>query len=182
MTVAKSDAFEGERLARLLLGTLEADLPDALDDVAGRWVAEAALALPDPVTYHLGFNPTLLELESTSFPIVAVIPGETVPEGPTGGWGFQKEAQVVDIHFFVAADDLDTVGILSWRYAEAIRSVLQGNRVIGGYEQADYRPEFEPGLAGRHPKYRLAEMADSLSEADVDYVQGGRITITLRGG
>lgn len=175
-----SDAYDGERLARAVKSLLEANLAAKLDVVQARWAVEAAVSLPDPVTFHLGFNPNLLELESTSFPFVAVIPGERVPEeSARRAWGVQSETYVVDIHFFVVADTEAEVGPVCWRYAEAVTLVLQDSRAIGGYEQVAYKPDVEVGLSGRHPKKRFANMTKA---ADVDYVQGARVTIELMGG
>ncbi len=179
MTVARSDAYDGERLARQIKAILQAGLPTALDAVELRWKDVAPVTLPDPKTYQLGFNPTLLEQVSADFPIIGIIPGERVPTSGVKAWGAQRESIVIDIHFFVVAATHADVGLIVWRYAEAIVNVLQANRVIGTFTQEDYKPEIEFGVAGRHPKTRGANM---MKEADVDYVQGGRVTLELGGG
>lgn len=179
MTVDPSDAYDGERISRLVLAILETELPAALEAVEARWADEAAVPLTDPVTLHLGFKPTLLELESSAFPIIAVIPGERIPQGSVKAWGAQREHLVIDTHFFVAAGSIDEVEPQVWRYAEAIVGVFQNNRVIGRFAQEDYKPEIEFGVAGRHPKARGANLQ---KDSDTDYVQGGRVTIELAGG
>ncbi len=179
--VTAASTYDGERLSRLVQTALADELSDALDTVEARWAATVPVTLPDPVTYQLGFNPVLLEKESVDFPIVAVIPGERVPEDDRKRvWGaYQKEAYYVDIHYFVVADTIDQVNLICYRYTEAIVAVLQAHRVIGSYEQLDWKPEVELGIAGRHPKAKLADLS---MEADTDYVVGGRVTIALAGG
>jgi hypothetical protein len=178
MTVAATNAYDSERIARLLKGYIEAGLPAKLDLVEARWASEAPLTLPDPVTFYLGFMPDLLELYSASFPIVCVIPAERNPEG-AASWGFQKHDALLDIHFFNVADTYDDIFLYTYRYAEAITLLLQDYHFIANHEQKEYKPEVKLGMAGRHP---VSGFSDMSTEAGTDYVQGGRVTITLKAG
>jgi len=178
MVVAATSAYDSERIARLIKGYIEDELSAKLDLVEVRWAAEAPLTLPDPVTLVLGFMPDLLELYSESFPIICVIPAERDPEG-AASWGFQEHRATIDIHFFNVADTYANVFLYTYRYAEAMTLLLQDHHFIGNHEQADFKPEIELGMAGRHPVAQYTNMTES---GGVDYVQGGRVTITLKAG
>jgi len=179
MAVALTNAYDSERIARLLKSSLESELADVLDLVEARWADEAPITLPDPVTFTIGFNPDLLDLYSASFPIVSVIPGERDPAG-TALWGSQQHQAVIDIHFFVVADTYANVHLYAYRYAEAITRLLQDHHYIGNHEQQDYKPSVEMGISARHPVSGYANM--NPSGGGTDYVMGGRVTITLKAG
>lgn len=178
MTVAATTAYDSERLARLLKDIVDDELPAKLDLVQARWASDAPLTLPDPVTFYLGFTPDMLELYSGVFPIISVIPAERDPDG-AASWGFQKHTAVLDIHFFNVADTYANVFLYTYRYAEALTLLLQDHQYIGNHRQQDYKPPVFLGTAGRHPKAGYTDMS---VESGVDYIQGGRITITLMGG
>ena len=135
MVVAPTDAYDSERVARLLDGYIQAGLPTKLDLVETRWADDAPLTLPDPVTYYLGFMPELLELYSASFPIVCVIPAERDPVG-AASWGFQKHRAIIDIHFFNVADTYSNIFLYTYRYAEAITLLLQDYHFCLSYRYA----------------------------------------------
>jgi hypothetical protein len=175
-----ADEYNAELVAKAVLTKLQSDLSDALDDVEDAWDAlDSEVTLPDPVTWFEGHEPTVLEMESSEFPFVAVLAPESEPQERPARWGFQEETVRVLVHYFVVADDADTVNKRSHRYAQAIRKVLQGQRNFEGYEQTDYRPHVRISTASRHGKTTEADMFDS---DQVDYIQMGEIEVRFDGG
>jgi len=176
--VASTSAYDSERIARLLTTIIKSEIAANLTLVETRWAAVAPITLPVPVSYTMGFNETLLERYSAEFPIISVIPAERDPEGPSL-WGAQSHQAIIDIHFFVAADAQDDVNLLTYRYAEAMTLLLQDHQFVGDHRQNDYKPAVELSPSARHP---VAAFADMQTEGGTDYVQGGRVTITLKAG
>lgn len=171
-------AYDAERVGQGLLDLLEDELADALDAVEVLWSADP-VTLPDSETWHFGHKPTVLELESSSFPFVSAIAIGTTPEDRPSRWGYQEETIPVYVDYFVVADTESVVNKRAHRYAEAIVSVLQAQRVIEGYQQQDYRPGVNLSEASRHAK---TEDADMFNDDDVDFIQGGRVSVVFEGG
>jgi hypothetical protein len=177
--VEASEAYNAEYLAKLVKARLENQLEDALSDVEDRWSDDDPLTLPTPITYFYGYNPTVLEMESSEFPYVATLSPGREPLGRSE-WGYQSEEVTVYVDFFCVSDDATTVSKITDRYAEAIMTVLQSDRWFGkGYGQRDFRPSVDISVASRHSKTKNADMFD---EDDIDFIQGGRVEIVLQGG
>jgi hypothetical protein len=173
--------YDAERVGKALKERLESELPDALETVEAAWAGSDPVTLPEPATWFRGHKPTVLELESSSFPFVAVIVAETEPKSAPSRWGYQEEELPVFVDYFVVADDEATVNKRVHRYAEALLTVLQEERVVEGYQQRDYRPRVRLSEASRHAKTRTADMLVPV-EGDEDFIQMGRIQVTFDGG
>jgi len=174
-------SYDNERIAKTLLERLEANLPGQLDVVEALWVTEGdPVTLPDPVTYFRGHKPTVLGEDSTYFPFVAVLIMSRSPQGAPLRWGYQESNMPAFVDFFVVADDEDTVNKIASRYGEAIVLALQEERYVAGYKQDDWEPLVSISEASRHPK--TAAQADMFDDADVDFIQGGRVEIGFEGG
>jgi hypothetical protein len=173
-------SYDAERVGAALKTRLEDELPDALDAVEALWADSDPVTLPDPVTWFEGHKPTVLEMESSEFPFVAVIAAEATPQERPSRWGYQEEMLMGFVDYFVVAADEATVNKITHRYAEAILSVLQEERFIyEGYGQQDYRPRVRLSEASRHAKTANADM---FKDADVDFIQMGRVEVVLEGG
>jgi hypothetical protein len=172
-------SYDAERVGKALKERLEDELSAALDVVEAAWEDTDPVTLPEPVTWFFGHKPTVLEMESSEFPFVAVMAARSSPLERPSRWGYQPETLSVFVDYFVVADDEATVNKRVHRYAEAIRAVLQDGRVLSGYQQSDYRAEVNVSEASRHAK---TENADMFLAADVDYIQMGRVTVNLFGG
>ena len=169
-------AFDGERIIRDLKTLAEADLATQLDAVEALWADVEAITLPDPETYYIGHNPTVLELASSAFPWIAFMFAARDPEGQAE-WGYQDQRNRIIIDFFVVADDQATCNLIALRYAEALVALLQSQATAGDYKQVDHEPRVNLSQASRHKK---TATADLFTEADVDFIQGGRIEVEFK--
>ncbi len=164
-------AYDAERTGSALKTRLEAELGDALDAVETLWASDP-VTLPEPETWFFGHKPTVLEMESAEFPFLAIVVGGRTPEERPLRWGYQERVITIYVDYFVVADDETTVNKRAQRYGEAICQVLQEERIINGYEQQDYEPQVQISEASRHGKEKEA---DFFKDADVDFIQGGRV-------
>lgn len=171
-------AYTVEALRSALKTILEDGLPDALDTVEAEYAATDPVTLADVVTWHEGHNPDVLELESTSFPFMAVMIAERTPQRGGAQWGYQEFDALAYVDFFTVANDIATVNKKIHRYVKGIVAVLQAERYVSDYKQADFEPEVKISEASRHPK--TAE-ADMFNADDVDYIQAGRVVVTFEG-
>ncbi len=172
-------AYDDERIAVALLALLEAGLADSLVTVQATWTANGdTVTLPVPVTWFSGHKPTVLGLPSSSFPFVAVIAPARTPIPQPIRWGMQSSDIRVFIEYFVVAEDETTVNKIAHRYAEAIVPVLQAGRIVARYTQVNYEPEVVLSFATRHTQ---EANANAFKEADVDFIQMGRITVDFKG-
>jgi hypothetical protein len=173
-------AYTAEALRSGIKEFLETKLADALDVVEAEYAGTDPVTLDDPVTWHEGHNPEVLELESTAFPFVAVMVADRTPQrgGSTGQWGYQEFDAQAYIDYFVVADDIATVNKIVHRYAKAIVAVLQTERYIADHNQNNYEPGVKISEASRHPKTADADM---FNPDDVDYIQAGRVIVFLEG-
>jgi len=173
-------AFDAEKTARALQTRLRTRLSSALDAVEATWVAEGdPLTLADPITWFFGHKPTVLEMDSPAFPFVAVVVAERTPQAGPARWGYQEQDLNLFVDFFVVAADETTVNKVACRYTEAIGAVLQEERYVGDYMQADWEPEVHLSEASRHAARQAR--ADMFDDDDVDFIQGGRIIVKLEG-
>jgi len=169
-------AYDSEKVGKALKAQLQAELPDTLDAVEAEWAGEDPVTLPDPVTWFEGHKPTVLELESAAFPFVAVLVPERAPQARPSRWGYQEQDITVFVDFFVVAGDETTVNKRAHRYARAICQVLQAERLLEGYQQSDYEPQVRLSEASRHAR---AVNADMFDDAEVDFIQAGRVIVML---
>lgn len=169
-------AYNNERLARAIITILSEELPTALDAVEDLWASAAPATLPNPVDIVLGHKPTLLALPSAAFPLVCVIPPTRQPQRGPATWGAQEQIISVYLDYFTVAEDEDTVNIQTMRYAEALVTTMQGHRSVAGCRQSDFEPAVDLSEATRHGRTSDADMFDV---AQVDFIQGGRITLTF---
>jgi hypothetical protein len=170
-------AYDAEATGNALQDVLEDGLADALDAVETAWASDP-VTLADPETWFFGHKPTVLEMESSEFPFVAVVVADRIPQERPTRWGYQEVTLTVYVDYFVVADDETTVNKYCHRYAQAICQVLQEKRIVNGYAQQDYEPQVNLSEASRHGKETEADFFDT---ADVDFIQGGRVTVTLEG-
>ena len=170
-------AYDAERIAKATLTRLQADLPGKLDAVEALWAATDPVTLPDPVTWHQGHKPTAVELESVSFPLVAVMVVERQPDPDApSSWGFQSREIVLYIEAYVVAGGEEAVDKQGNRYAEAIVSLLQEARVIENAQQVNWEPAVNLSEAMRHP---VAIEADLHEPADEDFLKAVRVEVLL---
>lgn len=169
-------AYENEAIGKALIAQLQAELPGALDTVEAAWASTDPVTLPDPVTWFEGHKPTVLELESASFPFVAVIVPEREPQERPSRWGYQEQSVTAFVDYFVVADDETTVNKRAHRYGQGICQVLQAERVFEGYQQSDYEPQVRLSEASRHASTTEADMFD---DDEVDFIQAGRLIVML---
>jgi len=172
-------AYEAEWVRDALKTRLEDNFATALDTVEAEWADTDPVTLPDVVTWFLGHKPTVLELESSAFPFVAIIIADRVPKAAPLRWGYQERVIAAYVDYFVVAADETTVNKIAHRYAEAIISILQAENVIEGFTQMNYEAEVRLSEASRHAKYKEADMFAAL---DVDFIKMGRVTVPLEGG
>lgn len=170
--------FPLEHIAKAIKTRLESSLPSALSTIAAEWAAEDPLTLPDPVTWYYGHKPTVLELESVSFPFVSVVPTGRARIRTSYGWGWQDQNPTVYVDWFVVADDETTADKLCSRYAQAVVKTLQSQRAYYGYDQVDFEPQVDLSEASRHPKTTEADLFDP---AHVDFIKMGRATVEFGG-
>lgn len=170
-------AYDAEATGNALQTLLEAELGAALDAVEASWASDP-VTLPDPETWFFGHKPTVLEMESSEFPFVAVLVADRAPQERPMRWGYQESVITAYVDYFVVADDEATVNKRTHRYAQAICQVLQAERIINGYAQQDYEPEVRLSEASRHGKEKEA---DFFKDAEIDFIQAGRVTVLLEG-
>lgn len=167
--------YRGEDLQDALHDLLVADLPAALDAVEVRWAADP-ITLPDPVTYAKGYRTDILDLPSTSFPIVTIVSPRRDPDGPVRT-KMQKVQHQVALQAWTVGETEAEVNKLVHRYTEGIIDVLQDNKVIGGFRQENYEPQVQITVSARHLKDGTS--GDYYVEADVDYIRMSEITIVF---
>jgi len=168
-------AYDGERLARSTLLWLQSDLGSNLDTVEATWAGTDPVTLPDPVTWHKGHKPTVVELASTAFPFVCVIVVERKPEHGAE-WGFQSREIALFIEYYVVANDEETVDKIASRYAEAIIALLQSGRIVEGFQQVNWEPSVHFSEVLRHPVSTEADMMDATDE---DFLKAGRVEVVF---
>lgn len=172
-------AYDAEHVGKALLARLQAALPGELDTVETEWAGDDPVTLADPATWFEGHKPTVLEMASDEFPFVATIVALRTPEASLSRWGYQERTITAFVDYFVVADDEETVNKRTHRYAQAIVAVLQGERVMHGYQQQDYEPEVRLSEASRHARTANADM---FVDTNVDFIQAGRVAVMLEGG
>lgn len=172
-------SYDAERVALDLYTLLQDSLGTALDAVEGLWVGSDPLALPEPVTWHWGHKPDVVDMVSAQFPFVSVMVAATAPVAAGSRWGYQEETVTLYVDYFCAAGDAETVDKLVHRYAEAILSVLQDQATLGGYTQLDWRPAVELSEAMRHA---ATTDSDIWQTDQTDYLKMGRVTVRVQGG
>jgi hypothetical protein len=174
-----SGSYEGEHLARQLKQRLENTLSAKLDAVADQWADTDPVSLNYPATYFLGFNPVVLEMQSSQFPYVAVLCAGREPDRSTReSWGYQDDKYSLEVHFFVVGPDVAEVYKRVCRYVEAIVMVLQADRWIESYQQTDFKPSVEISVAMPH----YDEGDNVFSEEGEQFIQGGRVMVPMEGG
>jgi len=170
-------AYDAERIAKATLAWLEADLPGKLDAVEALWLATDPVTLPEPESWHQGHKPTAVELESVSFPLVAVMVVERNPDPDApSSWGFQTREVVLYIEAYVIDATEEGVDKIANRYAEAIVLMLQSGRVIESAQQVHWEPAVHLSEAMRHP---VAIEADLHDAADEDFFKAVRVEVML---
>lgn len=172
-------SYAGETVSRAVYTHLQAAFAAARDVIAAQWAQVASLDIPAPVTWFYGHNPVILELPSVAFPFVSVVtPGtDPVADSVHTQTGYGEQTVTVYVDFFVVADTVNVVNVLVQRYAAALYEALLTRRNYEGYLREQYAFPVSISEAVRHSK---TENAD-LYTADLDFFQGGRITLTLRG-
>jgi hypothetical protein len=173
-------AYDSEHVQVELLARFRADLPAALQVVEAEWAGSDPVALPEPVTFFSGYKPTVLELDADAFPFVAVIVPLRDPQAEPSRWGYQELALTAYVDLFVVAEDEAAVNKVMHRYVQAAVAVLQAERTVYGYQQADHEPAVEIRDCIRIA--READNADLFDPEDVYFVQFARITVLLEGG
>lgn len=171
--------FDSEHVAKAVQAHLQSALASALDVVELAWADADPVELPDVVTWFYGHKPTVLELASTAFPFMAVIPTGRTPSRARYGWGWQDTNHTLYVDWFVVAADETTVDKLCSRYGEAMVQVFQQQRAFYGYDQVDYEPRVELSEASRHAQTPAANMFD---DAQVDFIKMGRATLEFGNG
>ncbi|MBN2005809.1 MAG: hypothetical protein JXA21_20800 [Anaerolineae bacterium] len=171
-------SYDAEAVSRTISAYLQAVFASAKADVVARWAAIAPVAIPDPVTWFYGHNPVIIELASAAFPYVCVVAPGADPAGGTESSGYGEQIVTVYVDFFVVADEIAAVNVLAQRYAAVLCRAAESQRVYAGYTRGHTPSAVSISEAFRHPKQADADM---YAEADVDFIQGGRITLTLRG-
>lgn len=165
--------FDVEHVAKAVLTLLQGELGAALDAVETEWTADP-LTLAEPVTWHYGHKPTVVEMESTGFPFVAVIPMGRKPVRRAYAWGFQDQSMTIYVDWFIVATTETAADKMCSRYGQALLAVLQSQRALYGYDQVDFEPQVDLSEASRHPQTIDADMFD---DAQVDFIKMGRITM-----
>jgi hypothetical protein len=173
--------YDSERIAKAVQAYLQAELPDALDDVEAAWAATDPVALPEPVTWFEGYKPTFLEMRSDEFPLVALLALSRRPDQAVRAeWGYQKQIVSVTVNFVVVAGDEAAVNKIAHRYAEAITAAMQAQQDFEGFSQTDFEPAVTLSPASRHA--RSPNDADMGNPDDVDYIMAGAVETTMEGG
>lgn len=181
-------AYVNEIAQKALLALLAENLDAALSSVALFWNSrsETSIALPSPVTFFEGHNPTVLELPSSAFPFISVIDAGRSPRSSRAAWGYQEQEISIFIDFFVVGSDLSTVNLVCQRYTQAVTSAIAASRVIEApdygimFTQSDYEPSVTQSEASRHSVYTGDGLGgDMFDSSDVDFIKGARVTLNL---
>jgi len=173
-------AYDAERILRAIQTLLQDELAGALDAVEALWMGIEPIALADPTAIDLGYKPVILELPSSSYPIISIFGMERSPEtAQAGQWKTVELRYSVRLEYVVAGGDAATASLASHRYAEAIVSVLQSQRDFEGYSQMFWEPTVRLTEVGRHPVNGMT--GDMFDDAEVDYIRLGAIDLVLEG-
>jgi hypothetical protein len=173
--------YDAERLQGAIMGFLQANLGSSLDTVEALWAGSDPVNLPDAVSWHPGYKPTVLELASAAFPFISVmVPARNPIEGRRAEWGYQGVRLQAGLHIFVIADDEETVNKVAHRYAEAVVMSFQSQRVIGGYAQINYEPAVTLGQTIRHPTGGVT--GDFFDDDDTDFIRLVQVRVDFEGG
>jgi len=173
--------YDGEELERALVSLFEDGLGAALETVAARKSEDTGIELTEPVYYWRGYRGWMLDLPSTSFPILL---GMALQREPTDGrfdqGGMQEVAWAAMITIFVIGSTEQEAVTKAHRYAEAICEVLYDNPEIYGYSRVDYEPAVRI-LADNEKHMTAGTTGSQLSDDDYDYVRMVEVTQTLEG-
>lgn len=167
-----------EKTARAVQSHLQSDIAAQLDAVEAYWLAQgSALTLPDPVTWLLGFHPTVVEKPREDYPIVAVTALEEDPDAEIcDQWGYGEGIIPVIINWFVAADTESQCNLMVWRYGEAVDRVVRSHRVLAAGIQIK-ADSYIPSTDTSNP-YRQAP--DLGSESEFFFTQVGMKTFKAK--
>jgi len=140
-----------ELAARAAKGRLEAGLSSALADMTAEWTAAGyPLAVDSPVTWLLGYDPTVVERPRADFPIVAVMALRAESGEGADQWGAGEGKGTLLIHWFVDADTAQECYVSCLRYGQAILRVMRSDlRLAAGVELQDYSPRLELSTIAR---------------------------------
>lgn len=171
-------SYDAELVSRAVLVQLQAAFATAKAEIAAFWADTYPMTLPTPVTWFYGHNPVIIEQASSAFPYVSVVTPGADPAGGMESLGYGEQTVTVYVDYFVVADEIADVNVLVQRYAAALVLAAQAKRNYAGYV-CEHTP-FPVAIseAFRHPKQANA---DTFVASDTDFIQGGRVTLTLRG-
>ena len=178
-------AYDNEVVLKAVKTYLQDNLETALTTVETYWRTQTTpdpLILPLPVTYFEGYKPTFLEMESSEFPLVAIMAMERTPE--SGGtqkasWGYQEQVISCIVNFVVVSDDEEGVNKIAQRYARAVVALMQAQRNFAGYAQVDFEPAATLSPASRHARTHEASM---MEPETTDFIMAGAVETVMEGG
>jgi len=167
-----------EKVARAIQTHLQNDMATELDVVETYWSGEGhALTLAGPVTWLLGFHPTVVERAKADYPIIAVTALEEDPSGERSDqWGYAEGIVPAIINWFVEADTETDCNLTVWRYGEAIDAVMRSHRKLAtGIEIA--AGSYIPSTDTSNPYRQAPELG---SESEYFWTQMGMKTFNVR--
>lgn len=162
-----------EEVAKGVQVFLQANLAAALGEVEAFW-ADDPINLAEPETWLLGVDLVdyVLAYESEEFPIVSVMALTRGPETPMADqWGYQDVGMMVVVDFAIVHTVLATTAKYAWRYAWALRKVLQSQRKVA-MSQLNYEQNIQLSNVERTTD-------EDASPEDVFYVQVGRVEVPM---
>lgn len=163
-------SYEGETAERAIDTLIQTEIDDALTAVEARWTGDDALTITRPVTYSRGYRTFMADMPSSSMPYVITIVSQQQPQGGSGRLDVQDVHYPFSINVWCVGADEDTAVTVAHRYAEAIASILEDNRVISGYRQTMDKPQVEI-YADNEQHLVEGYKGDIQNTDDVDYLR-----------
>lgn len=135
-----------EDICYALLDAFASQLPAALLEVQTVRTREP-LVLPMPVEIGLGNDDTMLDEPASAFPRVFVVGAPSSPDATAQGTRTSQTLHTVLVSWTVVASTRLGATLLGWRYAEALRNVVQTQSPFAGFSPRHFDPQIDEGAA-----------------------------------
>jgi hypothetical protein len=124
---------------------------DCLDLVELRWSAKGyPMTLESPKTVTRGFTEGLVKLDQNDFPRIAILGAPVAPSNPSDQGRTVDAIHTILIEWNVLGADIATASTLSWRYSEALVTLIQSASAYERFAIQTIVPQISEGQAIPH--------------------------------
>lgn len=162
-------SYKAEAIGKAVTSLLQTKIAAALTAVAARWTTDA-ITLGSVSSWEFGHRPTILEKESTYYPAISVMVGDSEPVVNADQWMLSKDRYPVLVDVFVTEETEEKVAKKLLRYVEAMLDVFEANQQITSALALNGPPSVQFSEVGRQYGRDLTTVAYFVEYARVSLV------------